>query len=339
MVVEAELCAAVSDVLVKLGFNDFVIRINHRQVLTSLLKAVGIPTEQHGEVMVALDKFDRIGREGVAKEFVERGIVISNGEALLNFFADLHSLDDAADIVAEQREQPKETTYNNAVLGRLVELIGDDEGGKALDELRELIGYAALTGLGNRIKLDPSLARGLSYYTGAIFEIVVPDLAGSLAGGGRYDQLIGMFAGKNTEIPACGFSLGLERILVLMSERNMFPAHVVSAPADVMVLYWYEREQENRELAAKESLSLAKNLRSHGLKVDLYPAGNVKPGEQRAYAEKRGIPFVAFIGEDERSRGEVSIMDLSSREQRTVKLEQAGSALQEAVRSRIEGEV
>jgi histidyl-tRNA synthetase len=333
MVVEAEVCSAVSDVLVRLGFNDFIVRLNHRQVLTSLLEAVGIPQEQHGEALVALDKFDKIGREGVAKEFVDRGIVVSNGEALLDFFADLHRLDEAADIVAEQRNQQKGTTYNQAVLGRLVEFISDDAGGKALDELRELIEYADVIGLGNRIKLDPSLARGLSYYTGAIFEVVVPDLAGSLGGGGRYDELIGMFSGKKDEIPACGFSLGLERILVVMSEREMFPAHVVAAPADVMVLIWYEREPDKKALAAKEALALARDLRSRGLKVDLYPGGNTKPGDQRAYAAKRGIPFVAFIGEDERSRGEVAITDLRSREQRSIAFERAGAELISALGS------
>jgi histidyl-tRNA synthetase len=333
MVVEAELCSAVSDVLVKLGFNDFVIRLNHRQVLTSLLQAVGIPNEQHADALVALDKFDRIGREGVAKEFVDRGIVSSNGEALLGFFADLHRLDNAADIIAEQRDQPKSTTYNQAVLGRLVEFIADDAGGKALDELREIMEYAAVLGQGNRLKLDPSLARGLSYYTGSIFEVVVPDLAGSLGGGGRYDELIGMFAGKKDEIPACGFSLGLERILVVMSEREMFPSRVGAAPADVMVLIWKEKEPDKKEMAAKQSLSLARSFRSQGLRVDVYPARNVGRGDQLAYAEKRGIPYAAFIGEDERAADEVTIMELRTREKRRIPLAIAGATLKQALAS------
>jgi histidyl-tRNA synthetase len=319
MLVEAELCSAVSDVLVKLGFNDFVVRINHRQVLTSLLNAVGIPEAQHGEALVALDKLDRIGREGVTKEFADRGIVISNGEALLSFFADLHQLEDAAELVAEQRGESQAAGYNHAVLGRLVEFISDEAGAKALDELRELIEYAATA----RIKLDPSLARGLSYYTGAIFEIVVPDLAGSLGGGGRYDQLIGMFAGKNAEIPACGFSLGLERILVVMTEREMFPAHVVSAPADVMVLVRHEKDPGKREMAAKQALALARDLRASGLRVDLYPQQNADVGDQRAYAAKRGIPFTAFVADDAETPGDVIIRDLQTRSERIVKRDQA----------------
>src|SRR5205807_4037567 len=112
-----------------------------------------------------------------------------------------------------------------------------------------------------RIKLDPTLARGLAYYTGAIIEINVADLAGSLGGGGRYDNLVGMFLGK--DVPACGFSLGLERIIVVMSEREMFPKEIVSSPADVMVTIWNED-------SIGESVALATELRNHGLRVDLY---------------------------------------------------------------------
>src|SRR4030095_9255823 len=107
------------------------------------------------------------------------------------------------------------------------------------------------------LRLDPSLARGLSYYTGAIMEISVPDLAGSLGGGGRYDNLIGQFLGR--EIPACGFSLGLERMLVVMDERKMFPESIVSRNADVMVTLW---NSESR----MDALTLARELRSEALR-------------------------------------------------------------------------
>ena len=155
---------------------------------------------------------------------------------------------------------------------------------------------------GRRIKLDPTLARGLSYYTGAIIEINVADLAGSLGGGGRYDNLVGMFLGK--DVPACGFSLGLERIIVVMSEREMFPKELVSSPADVMVTLWNED-------SIGESIALASELRSAGLRVDLYPEAD-KMGKQFKYASSRGIPFVAIIGDDERARGEVAIKDMRS---------------------------
>jgi histidyl-tRNA synthetase len=132
---------------------------------------------------------------------------------------------------------------------------------------------------------------------------------GSLGGGGRYDNLVGMFLGK--DVPACGFSLGLERIIVVMTERQMFPPELVSSPADVMVTIWNEE-------SLGESLALATELRSQGLRVDLYPEAD-KMGKQFKYAAARGIPFIAIVGDDERARGEVAIKDLRSGEQRSVK--------------------
>ncbi|HMG75452.1 MAG TPA: His/Gly/Thr/Pro-type tRNA ligase C-terminal domain-containing protein, partial [Pyrinomonadaceae bacterium] len=174
------------------------------------------------------------------------------------------------------------------------------------------------SGVDQRIKLDPALARGLSYYTGAIIEINVPDLAGSLGGGGRYDNLVGMFLGK--DVPACGFSLGLERIIVVMSEREMFPAELVSSPADVMVTIWNED-------SVGESLALATELRSAGLRVDLYPEAD-KMGKQFKYASARSIPFVAIVGDEERARGELAIKDMKTGEQRSVKRSEVASVLQ-----------
>ena len=156
-----------------------------------------------------------------------------------------------------------------------------------------------------------SLARGLSYYTGSIFEIAVPDLAGSLGGGGRYDNLIGMFSGE--DVPACGISLGLERILVVMAERGMFPASLVATPADVMVVQWFAGRTDLY-------LALATELRAAGLRVELYPEA---PGEdnqkgatvkQFQYAQARGIPFAAVIGKPELEAGSVSIRTLATRQ-------------------------
>jgi histidyl-tRNA synthetase len=152
------------------------------------------------------------------------------------------------------------------------------------------------------------LARGLAYYTGAIIEINVADLAGSLGGGGRYDNLVGMFLGK--DVPACGFSLGLERIIVVMSEREMFPVALVSSPAEVMVTIWNEE-------SIGESIALANELRSKGLRVDVYPEAD-KLAKQFKYAASRGIPFVAIIGEDERQKGDVAVKDMRSGEQWSV---------------------
>ena len=208
---------------------------------------------------------------------------------------------------------------NAATLGRLIEFIGDHEAGaRGVDELRSIIEFAAANNAGHRIKIDPSLARGLSYYTGAIMEINVPDLAGSLGGGGRYDNLVGMFLGK--DVPACGFSLGLERIIVVMSEREMFPAATVSSPADVMVTIW-------NEASIDDSIALATELRNKGLRVDLYPEAD-KMGKQFKYASARGISFVAIAGDDERARGEVAIKDMRSGEQRSEKRSEVAKEIQ-----------
>src|SRR6185503_19552541 len=137
--------------------------------------------------------------------------------------------------------------------------------------------------------------------------------AGSLGGGGRYDNLVGMFAGQ--DIPACGFSLGLERILVVMSERGMFPASVGTAPADVMVAIWSKD-------SISESIKLAQELRAAGLRVDLYPEAD-KLGKQFKYASSLGVPFVAVIGEDERAKGQVALKDMRSGEQRSVARDEA----------------
>ncbi len=219
MIVEAEICAAASEVLTKLGFNDFCIRLNHRKALTGILAVAGVALDKHEAALIALDKLDKIGREGVKEELAARGIDTVPAERLLTFFSDLASLEHAAEIAAAD-QLPQ--ALNKAVLGRIVEFVVDNElGAQGVDELQSIMDFADAIGISNRLRIDPSLARGLSYYTGAIMEINVKDLAGSLAGGGRYDNLVGMFLGQ--DIPACGFSLGLERIIVVMSERGCFP--------------------------------------------------------------------------------------------------------------------
>jgi histidyl-tRNA synthetase len=194
----------------------------------------------------------------------------------------------------------------HARLGLLAALVFPDEA--ALAAVRDLARIALLCGqgpAGPRLRVDPSLARGLSYYTGAIMEIAVPDLSGSLGGGGRYDNLVGMFLGQ--DVPACGFSLGLERIIVVMTERDMFPPSLPSRPADIVVTLW------NAEAAAT-SLALARELRQAGLRVEVYPETD-KLGKQIKYASSRGVPLVAVVGDDELASGTVAVKDLRSGEQ------------------------
>ena len=292
-VVEAEILGAVSEILTRLGFSDFVIRLNHRRVLTALLDAAGVPAPLHGDALVALDKLDKIGVDGVTREFATRGIADAAGEKALSFF------------VAGTGETPE------ATLARLGTILGEHE---ALANLREIASLVASTPAAARIRIDPSLARGLSYYTGAIMEIAVEGI-GSLGGGGRYDNLVGMFLGRN--VPACGFSLGLERIIVLMTERGMFPPAVAGAAVDIVVTLWNDQSRA-------DSVALAAELRQKGLRVDLYPEAD-KLGKQFKYASSRQAPFVAIVGDDERARGEVSVKDLRSGEQTSMARDQVAA--------------
>jgi histidyl-tRNA synthetase len=325
MVVEAEICGAASEVLRKLGFHDFCIRLNHRKALTGILAIAGVPLDQHDAALISLDKLDKIGIDGVKKELASRGVHELAGERLLSFFSGLQALERAAEIAAGDNAVQ---ALNKAVLGRIVEFVGDNElGAKGVDELQSILDFTGAMGISDRVKIDPTLARGLSYYTGAIMEINVKDLAGSLGGGGRYDNLVGMFLGH--DIPACGFSLGLERILVVMGERNMFPQEVASSPADVMVAIWSED-------SISESIALAQELRRAGLRVDLYPEAD-KLGKQFKYASALGVAFVAVIGDEEAEKGLVAMKDMQSGEQKAVMRVDAAGFLKGILTQRSKG--
>jgi histidyl-tRNA synthetase len=298
-VVEAELCAAVSDALTELGFNDFKIRLNHRQLLTSLLNSVGVPETLHGTALVAIDKLDKVGVDGVAAEFEQRGIPVP-----------ARTLVDTM-----QRYQAAPTSMAGAF---------DDAGEQAWRNVAQIVSLTLGTSAEKRIEIDLSLARGLSYYTGAIMEISVADLAGSLGGGGRYDNLVGMFLGQT--IPACGFSLGLERILVVMGERGMFPPTLGTTPADVMMAVFDPKD-------VTEALRVAGLLRRAGLRVLVYPEAD-KIGKQIKYADTRGIPFVAILGGDEIAAGTVTVKDLAGKTQNTYDQAAAGAAVLEVLKHR-----
>jgi len=310
MTVEAELLAAASDVLARLGFADFAIKLNHRQALAGILEASGVAADRQADALVALDKLDKIGRDGVAKELEERGVPAGAAGRLLDVFAGGPEGEDDA-----------------GRLARLRAVVAAHEGGRrALDELEEILSLTASTTAAGRVQIDPSLARGLSYYTGAIMEIVVPDLAGSLAGGGRYDGLIGMFLGE--EVPACGISLGLERILVVMGERGMFPAEASKPPADVLVAVFAAASRG-------PMLQLAAELRAGGgagrLRVEVYPEPD-KLGKQFKYAAARGIPFVAIAGESELAAGQMAVKNLATGQQDVFGRDAVASAVLDALR-------
>ena len=280
--VEVEMLSAVSEVLQRLGFSDFTIQLNHRELLTAVLNGAGVDGALHTTALVAIDKLDKIGRDGVRDDMMARGVSRESADTTLSAFEDrdaFHTL-----------------------------VTRDERGAAANTNVAEILRLADSTPARGHVTLTPRLARGLSYYTGAIMEVAVSDLAGSLGGGGRYDGLIGMFSGE--QIPACGFSLGLERILVVMTERSMFPAEITTAAADVMVTL-FEREP------VEEALKLAADLRSAGLRVDVYPEAD-KLGKQFKYAASRGVKFVTVEGGDERARGVVTVKNMTTGEQSVV---------------------
>jgi histidyl-tRNA synthetase len=323
MIVEAELISAVCEILERLGFADFIVKVNHRKILTGMLEASGIDEDKYTDALTALDKIDKIGSDGVQKELEQRGISKESSKKLLDF----GSMAAAAMMLlstSEKSNNEKKTllekenfiNFNKNQIEYLEDEIGPVKGEhQGLDEMYKILRFT--TDL--PIWFDVNLARGLSYYTGAIFEIVLTngDFAGSIGGGGRYDGLIGMF-GKE-QIPACGFSLGLERILVVMEERGMFPESLQTNSADVMVTIWNEE-------SIAESLKLANELRATGLRVLVYPEAD-KLGKQFKYAGSINVPFVCILGENELAENKVAVKNMTTGEQEIVEREAVANKL------------
>jgi len=305
-IVEADLLAAVSEVMTRLGFQDFSIRLNHRRLLVALLRAAGVPDGLHETALVAIDKQDKIGRDGVRAELVGRGVAEAAAGECIEIFEGDAGLDRAR------------TRLSRAE---------DDAGMEALKNLDAVLSLAAAAGA-RGLRVDTSLARGLSYYTGAIMELGVPDLAGSLGGGGRYDNLVGMFLGR--DVPACGFSLGLERIIVVMTERGMFPPAVSQGPIDAMVTFLADGLRA-------EALMLAGELRSRKVRVELYPDTASKPEKPVKYASSRNVPLLVILGEDEQARGEVTVRDLRTRQQTAAPRSSAADTIASIVRPSASG--
>ncbi len=357
MIVEAELISAVCDVLTRLGFDDFELRINHRELLFALLRSFDIPDEAHANALVTLDKIDKIGEIEFKQQFSKLGISEDSTKKLMTameFFiknsaekglAEKQKLNLLEFLKFEKQLETKtETSIENAIsihvdaaghseiekgidlpknvarnVNSFLELYSifrdSNRGTEATKFLEKLWRIIFESGHAKNIKVDPTLARGLSYYTGVIFEVVLTkgDFDGSIAGGGRYDGLIGMF-GKE-QIPACGFSLGLERIIVVMEERGMFQKLIDEGKlkldsADVMVTIWNEE-------SVAESLKLASELRAQGLRVLVYPEAD-KLAKQFKYASQINIPFVCVIGESELAENKVTLKNMTSGEQETV---------------------
>jgi len=315
MAVEAELISAVSEILVRLGFSDFVIRLNDRAVLSGMLDAAGIPADRHIAVLTTIDKLDKIGADGVQAELTANGYNTDGTAKLLAF-------------LVESAENAAKPQYNLQTLDHIASFLNDGDLNRATGQLRlsMIDNFLIGTDAYKHIRFDCSLARGLSYYTGTIIEINVPDLAGSLGGGGRYDGLIGMF-GKE-QIPACGFSLGLERILVVMEERGMFDELITagkldSVAADVLITI---APGEDLTLRTRESLKLARELRAQGLRITVYPEAD-KLGKQFKYADLIKVPFVCVLGDDEIMTGSVRLKNMTTGEEWLLKPIEVGQKI------------
>jgi histidyl-tRNA synthetase len=292
--VEAEVLNAGAQVLNELGFQGigeagFRLRLNHRGVLKGLMEVAGVPDEMEGTALVAIDKLDKIGLDGVRKELLDRGISEKSTDSLLQILS--HAPEGTMD-----------------ALVWLTDLLEESEAGsRGVAELKRVVAFSQQGPAEAHLSVDPYLARGLSYYTGPIFEIEFPGLSGSGGAGGRYDNLIGMFS--NQTIPACGFSLGLERILLIMEERGMFPAQLAGQPQVLVTQF--------DESTAAQSLQLAHQLRKVGLRVDLYPDFD-RYGKQFKYADERKIQYALLVGPQEIEDGVVAVKDLASGEQQAL---------------------
>jgi histidyl-tRNA synthetase len=290
--VEAEVLNAGAQVLLDLGFGDrhpFAIRLNHRGILRGLLEVAGVPPTLEDTALVAIDKLDKIGIDSVSEELAARGISQDSAERLLNLMA-------AAPV------------GNDQMLTWLTQVLAESKQGMAgVASVKTIFTYCHSGPAGAYLRADPYLARGLSYYTGPIFEIDFPGLSSSGGGGGRYDELIGMFSGQR--IPACGFSFGLERILLVMQEEEMFPQRLAGQPQALVTLF--------DEETIAPSLALAQELRTAGLRVDVYPDPD-RYGKQFRYAEERGIRYALLMGPRELGESVVAIKDLETGEQTDV---------------------
>ncbi|MEO6595821.1 MAG: ATP phosphoribosyltransferase regulatory subunit, partial [Planctomycetota bacterium] len=295
LVADAEVCGAVAVVLQQLGFVDFRILTNHRELLRAVVARAGIAPESEGLALIVLDKLDKVGVEGVKKELAEKGVAEPLTDALL------------AELDRCRRPGALEALAK-----------GDDASAVGARELQELFANAANGPAAAHLSFDPTLARGLSYYTGPIFEIQCAGLAGSMGGGGRYDNLIGMF--QKQPVPAVGFSLGLERVLLVMEERGLFPELGIGPQVLLCRL---------PDVPAAAAIGTATALRAQSLRVEVY-ADTAQLGKQLQYANTIGAPFAAILGANEVAAGAVALKNLVSGEQLTVPVGEVAARLRAA---------
>ena len=302
LVADAEALVVLHAALTALGFSDFTILLNHRDLLRALVAASRIPQHREQETLVVLDKMGKIGREAAEREL---GSLAEVGPDRARRLLDLVPSD------GEDGESNRERLLR--MLSKLPPGMGqelDVDLIQLLDMLDAALGGAA------PVRFSPRLARGLSYYTGPIFEVVAAGGAGSLAGGGRYDGLVGMFSGRDT--PAVGFSLGMERILMLLEEGGAFSAEG-AAPQAMLCPHPAMNELE--------FLPVARRLREAGVRLDVQ-VDAVKLGKQLGRAAAAGVPFALILGQDELAGDCCTVRNLKTGEQRTVPIADVPATLQ-----------
>lgn len=291
---EVELVQLYDSVFSELGLNGVTIKINNRKILSGIAEVIGA-SDKLIDFTVALDKLDKIGEDGVKKEMLEKGISAEAIEKVQPLFS-------FTGTISEKTEQLRNL------------LSGSVEGLKGVEELQFICENVTDLGLQSAIlDLDVTLARGLNYYTGAIFEVASPKEVsmGSIGGGGRYDDLTGIFGLKN--MSGVGISFGLDRIYLVIEELNLFPETVKVTTKALFINYGIDE--------AKYAMKAIASLRKAGIKVEMYPDA-AKVGKQFSHADKRNIPFAVIAGTDEISKEKYALKNLLSGEQTLFTLEE-----------------
>ncbi|OCB78034.1 histidine--tRNA ligase [Flavobacterium crassostreae] len=290
---EVELVQLYDTVFTALGLKGVTVKINNRKILSGIAEVIGA-SDKLIDFTVALDKLDKIGEDGVKKEMIEKGIsqdAIQKVQPLFHFTG----------TISEKIEK----------LSQL--LASSDEGTKGVAELRFICENSAKLGLSTAIlDLDVTLARGLNYYTGAIFEVAPPQSVamGSIGGGGRYDDLTGIFGLKN--MSGVGISFGLDRIYLVLEELQLFPETVTATTQALFINYG-----DAEALYAMQAMQL---LRQAGIKVELYP-DNAKMAKQFQHADRRGIPYAVIAAETEIATKSFALKNLATGAQIVVDFE------------------
>lgn len=293
---EVELVQIVEQVFGRLGIN-VVLKLNNRKILYGIAETIG-HADKMTDITVAIDKLEKIGMEAVRVELSERGI----DEAAIDRLQPILSLSGS--------------TFEK--LDALAAIIGGSETGmKGIEEMRTVFSKAEALGVGLEMELDLSLARGLNYYTGAIFEVKAKDFAiGSICGGGRYDDLTGIFG--MPDMSGVGISFGADRIYDVMTGLDLFPEET-NITTRVMFVNLGEQE-------AELSMRLMATLRAAGISAEIYPEA-AKMKKQMEYANRRSIPYVVIIGSDEMSSGRATLKDMVRGTQSSVEFEQLAQSV------------